>query len=151
MTPAGTADTLRWAVLNVPALPEHVRTARNLIATTLGDGHPCAADGILLASELVTNSVRHSDSKRPGGSVTITVWGDASSVLVEVTDAGGASVPAVHHGRDQEGGRGLFLVEQLSARWGYRADADGRRVTWFEVTGIPRGLPSGSLPVPVLH
>jgi anti-sigma regulatory factor (Ser/Thr protein kinase) len=115
MTPAGTAGTLRWAVLDVPALPEHVRTARNLVATTLGNGHPCAADAVLLASELVTNSVRHSGSRRPGGTVTITIWGDTSSVLIEVTDAGGQSVPAVHHGSDQEGGRGLFLVEQLSA------------------------------------
>jgi anti-sigma regulatory factor (Ser/Thr protein kinase) len=141
MTPTETAGTLRWAMLDIPALPEHVRTARNLVTTTLGDGHPCTADAALLASELVTNSVRHSDSRRPGGTVTIAIWGDASSVLVGVTDAGGESVPAVHHDRDQEGGRGLFLVEQLSARWGYRAGADGRRITWFEVTAIPACAP----------
>ena len=137
MTPAGTADTLRWAVLAIPARPEHARTARNLVATTLGDGHPCAADAVLLASELVTNSVLHSDSRRPGGTVTITIWGDTSSVLVEVTDAGGESVPAVRDGSDTEDGRGLFLVEQLSAGWGHRTDEEGGRVTWFEVQEPP--------------
>ncbi len=147
MTPAGTADTLCWAVLEVPARPEHARTARNLVVATLGDGHPCAADAVLLASELVTNSVLHSDSRRPGGTVTITIWGDTSSVLVEVTDPGGEMVPTVHDGSDAEDGRGLFLVEQLSARWGHWADKEGGRVTWFEVQAgerrVPRRLRSG--------
>ncbi len=139
MTPAGTADALCWAVLEVPARPEHARTARNLVAITLGDGHPCAADAVLLASELVTNSVLHSSSSRPGATVTITIWSDMSSVLVEVTDAGGDSVPTVHDGSDAEDGRGLFLVEQLSARWGHRDDEEGGRVTWFEVQADPGG------------
>lgn len=133
MTPAGTADTLRWAVLDVPARPEHVRTARNLVASTLGDGHPCAANSVLLTSELVTNSILHSNSRWLGGIVTITIWGDTSRVLIEVTDAGGEPVPTVHHVSDAEDGRGLFLVAQLSARWGYRAGEEGGRVTWFEV------------------
>jgi anti-sigma regulatory factor (Ser/Thr protein kinase) len=147
VSPTETADPLRWAVLDVPALPEHARTARNLVAATLGDSHPCTADTVLLASELVANSVLHSNSRRPGGTVTITIWGDTSSVLVEVTDAGGESVPTVHDGSDAQDGRGLFLVQQLSARWGYRPGEEGGRVTWFEIAATPTGLPPGS-PLP---
>ena len=31
-----------------------------------------------------------------------------------------------------EGGRGLYLVEQLATRWGSRPTADGKAV-WFEI------------------
>ncbi|WP_169336551.1 ATP-binding protein, partial [Nocardiopsis prasina] len=35
-------------------------------------------------------------------------------------------------GADDEGGRGLYLVDQLAARWGSRPTPDGKAV-WFEV------------------
>jgi len=38
----------------------------------LGESHPDADVAVLLASELVTNSVLHSGSTVPGGVVTVT-------------------------------------------------------------------------------
>jgi anti-sigma regulatory factor (Ser/Thr protein kinase) len=85
--------------------------------------------------ELAANSVLHSSS-RLGGTMTVTVSGALDgTVRVEVADAGGLSVPVLRGGPDgcRENGRGLRLVADLSARWGYRTEADGGLVTWFEV------------------
>jgi hypothetical protein len=49
----------------------------------------------------------HNDSRGPGGTVTVTIWGDPSGLRVEVSDAGGVLVPAVCRGCEDENGRGL--------------------------------------------
>jgi anti-sigma regulatory factor (Ser/Thr protein kinase) len=113
---------------------DQVRAARVFTRAVLTGQHPCAAAAVLLVSELVTNSMLHSDSRLPGGTITITVTGTAYCARVEVRDAGGASVPAVKEpaGVLAGGGRGLRLVRDLAARWAYRSGPDGL-VTWFEV------------------
>jgi anti-sigma regulatory factor (Ser/Thr protein kinase) len=115
-----------------------VRAARAFTSTTLGDDHPCTPVAVLLASELVTNSVLHSDSRLPGGTVSITVTGTADAARVEVCDAGGTSAPFLKAAGDSaaEGGHGLRLVDYLAARWDYRRDAAGL-ITWFEVSAEP--------------
>ena len=133
-----TAGTAIQASLSVPGRPDQVHAARVFTGTTLGDHHPCAAVAVLLVSEMVTNSVLHSDSRLPGGTITVTVTGVPDGARVEVRDAGGTSVPLVKGADDAlaEGGRGLRLVNDLAARWDYRRDADGL-VTWFEVRAQP--------------
>jgi hypothetical protein len=75
---------------------------------------------VLLASELVTNSVRHSGSRQLGQTITITAVLQDSEVRVEVTDSSGPTVPAMRAGGEiAEGGRGLQLVQALEADWGY--------------------------------
>jgi anti-sigma regulatory factor (Ser/Thr protein kinase) len=59
--------------LAVCAVLGQVRAAREFVERVLGAGHPCTGDAVLLVSELVTNSVRHSGSALPGGRVTVTV------------------------------------------------------------------------------
>ena len=124
-----------WSVLGwltVPGTPDSVPAVRNFLARLLGD-QPDAGTTVLLASELVANSVLHSDSRRDGGTVVVAVLAALSGVLrIEVTDAGGPTVPLVRDPADlAPGGRGLRLVDALSARWGfYRAPAG--TVTWFE-------------------
>jgi len=59
----------------------------------------------------------------------------ASSVWVEVFDAD-LRLPRIRTaGETDEGGRGLYLVEQLATRWGSRPTPEGKAV-WFE---MPRG------------
>ncbi|MEU8267848.1 ATP-binding protein [Sphaerisporangium sp. NPDC049002] len=84
---------------------------------------------VLLVSELVTNSVTHSDS-RGGGQVTLAVSDVDDTVHVEVVDSGSDSEPRVHDEPYGEGGRGLFLVDAISERWGIYRDGAGR-VVWF--------------------
>ena len=45
---------------------------------------------------------------------------------------GPAAPPAAHGTATDEGGRGLYLVEQLATRWGSRPTTDGKAV-WFEI------------------
>jgi serine phosphatase RsbU (regulator of sigma subunit) len=56
----------------------------------------------------------------------------ANSVWVEVFDPD-LRLPRIRTAADtDEGGRGLYLVEQLATRWGSRPTADGKAV-WFEM------------------
>jgi len=103
-------------------------------------GCPAAADVVLMADELVSNAVQHSDSREPGGTFGVRVQvRNGESVQVEVTDAGGRwASPGSNYepGRDsatdgyQSGGRGLHIVGALAATWGVRGDETGRTV-WF--------------------
>jgi anti-sigma regulatory factor (Ser/Thr protein kinase) len=90
---------------------------------------------VLLLSELVTNSVRHSASGLPGRTVTVTVLSSGEVTRVQVTDRSGAAVPALRRlgvSGAEGGGRGLYLVDALAARWGFEQDG-GHTTTWFEL------------------
>ena len=124
--------------LTVPGDAEQVARARAFIAGVLAARELCDELACLLGSELVTNAVKHSDSRLPGGTVTVTVTAARGEVLVEVTDDGGAAQPTIRGGQDPcaEDGRGLMLVAQLSVRWGYHR-VDGKLTTWFQVPAEP--------------
>jgi hypothetical protein len=56
----------------------------------------------------------------------------SSAVWVEVFDAD-MRLPRIRTAEESdEGGRGLYLVEQLATRWGSRPTRNGKAV-WFEV------------------
>jgi anti-sigma regulatory factor (Ser/Thr protein kinase) len=120
--------------VTIPALPEQVRVARAFVAAVLGRSHPHADLALLLASELVTNSVRHSGSAAPGGLVMVTVAACGEGVRIEVTDRSGDGVPVLHPAGvgEAEGSRGMQLVDALAARWGYQRGG-GLATTWFEL------------------
>jgi hypothetical protein len=112
--------------LTIPGHPAWLRAAREFIARTLGTDHACLGTAVLLTSELVTNSLRHSESGRWGGTVTITLISVPDGIRVEVIDDGSETEPAVRTGEPEspelaEGGRGLQLVEILSGNWGTTA------------------------------
>jgi anti-sigma regulatory factor (Ser/Thr protein kinase) len=123
------------ARLTVPGRPEQVAAARAAVARALGAGHPCTDAAVLITSELVTNSMAHSDSGRAGGTVTITVAETGYGLRIEVTDDGAPDFPALRPaGDDDETGRGLELVDALAARWESRRDSAGKTTTWAELT-----------------
>ncbi|GAT65358.1 anti-sigma regulatory factor, serine/threonine protein kinase [Planomonospora sphaerica] len=97
---------------------------------------PVLDDLLLLLSELVTNAVVHSDSGRTaGGRVTVRLTLSPGAVQVEVTDDGSAAgVPAVRAPEpDDDGGRGLWLVDLLATEWGCHRDEAGGSV-WFRLS-----------------
>ncbi|MGH3245114.1 MAG: ATP-binding protein [Trebonia sp.] len=124
--------------LTLPGRAAQVPRARAFIAAVLAARGLCEDVACLLGSELVTNAVRHSDSRLPGGVVTVTVSAAPGEILVLVTDDGGATHPTVRQGQDlcAEDGRGLLLVAQLSVRWGYHR-GDGELTTWFQIPAEP--------------
>jgi anti-sigma regulatory factor (Ser/Thr protein kinase) len=127
----------------LPGVPESAAAARRLARQVLGDRHPAADTAMLLVSELVTNSVLHSQSRRPGGSVTVAICAGPTSVLIQVRDDGGPCRPRLLTGPSPEAaadgaaaaaaraehGYGLLLVDALAATWGTVTTTDGR-VTW---------------------
>ena len=122
--------------VTIPAVPEGVREARAFVVRVLGESYAHLDLALLLVSELVTNSVRHGGSAVSGGVVTVTVAAGAEAVRVEVTDRSGVGIPVLPSTApadcEAEGRRGLWLVDALSARWGYQRDA-GLTTTWFEL------------------
>ncbi|MGW9030869.1 SpoIIE family protein phosphatase [Streptomyces sp. NPDC055722] len=104
-----------------------VRKARHMAARRLTEwGLEDLQDPTeLIVSELVTNAVRHST-----GPIGLRlVQHQVLSCEVFDTDA---SSPRLRHARAiDENGRGLFLVTQLSRRWGARP-ASGGKVIWAE-------------------
>jgi hypothetical protein len=74
--------------VTIPAVPEQIRKARAFVARVLGESHAHTDLALLLSSELVTNSVRHSGSAVPDGAVAA---GDRT-VRVDVTHQIGAGV-----------------------------------------------------------
>jgi len=117
----------------VPGREASVPQARAFVDGILGPGHPRGDVARLLVSELVTNAVQHTQSRRPGGTVTVVVIDLAGGLRVEVIDEGSArSVPVVRDDLCGTDGRGLFLVESLADEWGYQRDTGGTTV-WFRL------------------
>jgi anti-sigma regulatory factor (Ser/Thr protein kinase) len=109
--------------------PEAVALARHSLNDFQGElGHELFEDMRLLVSELVTNSVRHADVS----SVTLEVNVQADIIRCCVTDPG-PGFEATERGPDDDpaSGWGLFLVEQLSDRWG--VELSGGTSVWFEI------------------
>ena len=123
--------------LTIPGQPACLHAAREFIARALGPGDARLDAAVLLTSELATNSIKHSESGSSGGTVTITLISVPDGIRVEVIDDGSENEPAVRLSQAEspeliETGRGLQLVEFLSANWGYYRDTAGT-VTWFEL------------------
>lgn len=79
----------------------------------------------LIVSELVTNAIRYSEGPSRLRLIQHQV------LTCEVSD-GNTSHPRPRHPHIlDENGRGLFLVAQLSHRWGSRSATDGK-VVWAE-------------------
>ncbi|WP_345654130.1 SpoIIE family protein phosphatase [Streptomyces siamensis] len=79
----------------------------------------------LVASELVTNAYRYA-----AGPVTLRLI-RAQCLICEVSDTSHTSPHLRRALITDEGGRGLFLVAQLTERWGTRYSHDGKTV-WTE-------------------
>jgi anti-sigma regulatory factor (Ser/Thr protein kinase) len=122
----------------LPGTPQSVSAARQIARQLLGDEHPATETAMLLVSELVTNSVMHSRSGEPGGSVTVALCSGPAGILIQVCDDGGSSEPRVSAiaGDGAEHGYGLLLVDVLAERWGTISSPEGR-VTWCRVSDHP--------------
>lgn len=82
---------------------------------------------VLLANELVTNSVLHAHSD-----IHVEVAKLPTGVRVQVSDHVGATVKPRRASVHAEGGRGLALVEGISDEWGVET-WDGGKTVWFQI------------------
>ncbi|MFG3248823.1 SpoIIE family protein phosphatase [Streptomyces sp. NPDC048187] len=110
-----------------PADPRAVASAREAATDKLAEWGLEANAFVteLIVSELVTNAVRYA-----GGPVGLRLIRD-EVLFCEVTDPSNTQ-PRMRRARTgDEGGRGLFLVAQLSRRWGSRYGQTGKTI-WVE-------------------
>jgi anti-sigma regulatory factor (Ser/Thr protein kinase) len=84
----------------------------------------------LAITEVVANAVRHSGSTEQ---IRVMLTEKAEYLCVRVTDGGTGLVPQPGAMSTEPGaGYGLFLVEQLTRRWGMTRQ-DGKTRVWFEI------------------
>ena len=121
----------RLLALALPGIPESVPVARSHVRAALGSHGlgEYADDAEIITSELVTNAVQHACGNGTKTiEVTLTAAGSPAAVTVAVSD----SSPHGPIRRDtppgSEQGRGLRLVEALSAHWGWRPEDSGKAV-----------------------
>lgn len=91
-----------------------------------------AQDLRLLVTEAVKNSVQHA-GVGPEDSIGLKITVRPEQVRIEVTDDGPGFEPdASRPDEDESSGWGLFLIDQLSSRWGVVQEE--RTTVWFEVS-----------------
>ncbi|QFZ19239.1 ATP-binding protein [Saccharothrix syringae] len=118
--------------VTLPASAGSSARARQVLAeaaSTWGLSPDVTDDAALVVTELVSNAVDHAE-----GPVGLTVSRTATGVRIEVAD----NSPALPQPRpvqvDSARGRGLIIVEALSASWGTE-ERDGGKVVWAELAG----------------
>lgn len=112
------------------AAPESAAIARGLVRDGVAAcGRDVESTAVLLTDELVTNAVLHG-----AGPLQLALCVDAHRLRVAVSDtsAGRPVELDPRSGHTRTSGRGLFLVDSLSTRWGVDARAVGKQV-WFEL------------------
>ena len=129
-----TGEPARSAGLDLPASPESAGAARRYANEILAQWRldALADDVDLVISELITNALLHARADRrvpPDANIRLDLEYDGDCLSCRVAD-GSARPPAPEQAGDTaESGRGLLLVEALSADWGWTHEAHGK-VVW---------------------
>lgn len=101
-----------------PGRPEQVSAARAFLREALAS-HPCRWEAELVVSELATNALRHTRSAEGEGWL-LELCSTPDWVIVTLTDAGSCDTPLARRpALDAVGGRGLVIIDELAAAWGY--------------------------------
>jgi anti-anti-sigma factor len=133
---ADPSSPLERVELEFPRDPQSPARARAEVRELLaGRDQTQSGDVVLLTSELVTNAVVHPELTATDG-IGLRIFTYEEGIRVEVDDAGGGFDPRAVASPGPERGRGLFLVDRFSTRWGTEQldDDRGRRfVVWFEL------------------
>jgi anti-sigma regulatory factor (Ser/Thr protein kinase) len=125
------------AILDLPATTGSVASGRRWVvdaARAQGAGDDTVDVVELLASEVLTNAVRHGSTT---GTIQVHVIRHAEHLRITVRDAS-TCLPEVKDAQpDEVGGRGMALVEMLAAAWGVHQHGIAGKSVWFEVALAP--------------
>ena len=103
--------------------------ARRFATTVLRDASAEILEAVeLMVSELATNCIRHTNS---GFDLTIIRSGD--NIRVEATDHAGGTPTMRSPEPTDPSGRGLKIIDMLSAGWGVQSESGVGKTVWFTI------------------
>ncbi|WP_189130911.1 ATP-binding protein [Wenjunlia tyrosinilytica] len=119
----------------LPPRFEAVKDARDFAMTTLRRWNLAELfDSVaLVASELVTNALRHGMSQgpsHPGAPIQLCLIRKASRVVCAVRDPSDQGPVSKEPDYISESGRGLHLVDSFSDTWGWHPLAGAGKIVW---------------------
>jgi anti-sigma regulatory factor (Ser/Thr protein kinase) len=116
--------------------PESVQAARQFTAATLRDWQlaDLAEEAVIVASELVTNAIRHGTRCSVSPAIAPTVqlaWHrQADRIVCVVTDSSDSPPVLEEADATSESGRGLQVVHALTAGWGWAMLGACQKAVW---------------------
>ncbi|MDQ0809285.1 anti-sigma regulatory factor (Ser/Thr protein kinase)/PAS domain-containing protein [Streptomyces sp. B3I7] len=120
-----------WSVWRVPEAVRHARRYTRRVLRTWGLTEE-ADTALLVVSELVTNALVHTD-----GPVRLDLTLVNHRLRIAVADSSPRTpIKPTGLGWEATGGRGILLVEAMSAAWG-SVPASGGKQVWAELTPDP--------------
>ena len=131
MARTATQASSRLIALALPGTPESVPIARRRVRAALGFHGlgEFTEDAEIITSELVANAVQHASEDGTGTiGVILTHAGTPAAVTVAVSDSSpqGPIRRDTPYGSEQ--GRGLQIIEALSAHWGWHQQDGGKAI-----------------------
>ncbi|MEC3994961.1 ATP-binding protein [Actinacidiphila sp. DG2A-62] len=114
---------------NFPRVAASAPAARHLVQRALLTWGMSLDGADVVVSELISNAIRHAEGE--GMRVSVARL-DEAVVRVAVIDRSSTAPALQHLTQDSETGRGLWLVESLSAAWGVHVLRGGKCV-WAEL------------------
>ncbi|GGU39741.1 SpoIIE family protein phosphatase [Streptomyces lavendofoliae] len=118
-------EVAAWDLADDPAAVGRARTLATGQVDAWGLDGELSFTTELVVSELVTNAIRYAS-----GPIQLRLIRDRT-LICEVSDTGHTSPHLRRAGSDDEGGRGLFLVAQMTQQWGTRYTPTGKTI-WAE-------------------
>lgn len=122
-----------WDLPRAPASAGEARAAIRRFLAGLTPPVPEVDGPVLAVSELVTNAILHA---RDGGSIELRAEATGGVLHIEVSDHDRRPPAPRDAGAEDENGRGLAVVEQLSTRWGWTMTGSGKHC-WCDM-GVAR-------------
>lgn len=124
-----------------PHEPQSVPAARRFATSALSGASQETLEAVeLMVSELATNCIRHTDS-----GFDLTIIRDGPDIRVEATDHAGGTPTMRSPKPTDASGRGLKIVDMLSAGWGVRSGAVAGKTVWFTISDAQPASAGGDL------
>jgi hypothetical protein len=113
-----------------PHEPQSVPAARRFATSVLSGTSAETLEAVeLMVSELATNCIRHTDS-----GFDLTIIRSGPDIRVEATDHAGGTPTMRSPKPTDPSGRGLKIVDMLSAGWGVRSGGVAGKTVWFTIS-----------------
>ncbi len=111
--------------------PTSVRAARRFVAEKLAEWGQDSLldDALLVTSELAANAIMHAESD-----CVIRISLTASTLRIDVVDRGSGTPEPQPRSFTEEHGRGLVLVDAITAAWGLDVVPGDGKVVWAELS-----------------